>query len=376
MKRGLMWTVAAALAVALLTLGVRTLNVAKAQEVRQTKDQERERQALYFQQAVGGSYLGAHIHDIDAEAAKRLGLSEIHGVLLSEVLEDTPAAQAGLQQDDVLLSWNGARLEGVAQLQRHMRETPAGRSVRLAVFRDGKARDVTVTLGKREGMAAFVGPDGVRALRVDPEDRVRMRERMDELRGRMRDVRDRIGPEGEAVRAYWMAVGERGRLGVSIQNLGDQLAEYFGVEQGALITSVLEDSPAQRADLKAGDVIVGVAGKDVADPADVMHALRDREAGPVDVRIVRDRKTRTISVELEERRSGASCVGEDCAEWEARWEEIGTHLEDWAEHFSDEWAEHAKSMEEWAKQLQHLEWTTPHIEVEPLQIRQRIVIGV
>jgi serine protease Do len=230
-------------------------------------------------------------------------------------LEDTPAANAGLQQDDVLVSWNGARLEGVAQLQRHMRERPAGRSVRLGVFRDGKARDVNVTLGKREGMTgAFVGPDGVLGFRVDPTDQERLRERMDELRVRMRDLRDRVGPEGEAVRAYWMAISERGRLGVSIQNLGDQLAQYFGVEQGALITSVLEDSPAQRAGLKAGDVIVGIAGEGVEGPADVMRALRDREAGPVDLRIMRDRKARTISVELEERQSGASCVGEKCEE--------------------------------------------------------------
>jgi hypothetical protein len=54
---------------------------------------------------------------------------------------------------------------------------------------------------------------------------------------------------------------------------------------------------------------------------------------------------------------------------------MGTHLEDWAEHFSDEWAEHAKSIEEWASELHKLEWT-PHLEVEPLQIGQRIVIGV
>ncbi len=376
MKRKLLWT-AAALAVAILTLSVTPRDIATAQEAANKENKTLQRQVVHVQQATAGSYLGVRIEDIDAEDAKRLRLSEVYGVLVSEVLEDTPAAEAGLQEDDVLVSWNGARLEGVAQLQRHMRETPAGRNVRLGVFRDGKSRDVTVTLGEREGMAeAFLGPEGVRAFRVAPEDRERMREQMDELRERTRELRVHVGPEGEALRGYAITVGGRGRLGVSIQSLGDQLADYFGVEDGALITSVREDSPAQRAGLKAGDVIVGIADEDVEGPGDVMRALRDREAGPVDVRIVRDRKPRTISVELEERQRASSCVGAECEEWEAHWEELSAHLEEWAKRFGEEWAEHAESIEEWAEELQPLQWTIPHVEVVPLPIGSEVVIGV
>jgi PDZ domain-containing secreted protein len=379
MKRGLIGTVAVTLGVAVLTLAVTTLDVATAQETPEKEDQEVERRVVRIvEQAMGGSYLGVRISDVDEEEASRLGLSEVHGVLVSEVLEDTPAAEAGLQEDDVLVSWNGVRLEGTAQLQRHMRETPSGRSVQLGVVRGGSVRDVSITLGEREGMSGvFVGPgmERARALRFSPEDQERMREHMGDLRVRMRELRDREGAEDEAIRRYAVALGGRGRLGVSIQNLGDQLAEYFGVEGGALITSVLEDSPAERAGLEAGDVIVGIADEDVEGPGDVMSALAEQEAGPVSVRIVRERQPRTVTVELEERQSGVFCSGDDCEEWEAQWkefaegngqhwegmtahmEELGAHMEEWSEKFGEEWAE---SIEEWTEGLEHMEWITPH----------------
>jgi membrane-associated protease RseP (regulator of RpoE activity) len=372
MKRGLIGTVAVALGVAVLTLGITTLDVATAQETPEKEEQERERRVVrIIEQAIGGSYLGVRISDVDEEEATRLGLSEVHGVLVSEVREDTPAAEAGLQEDDVLVSWNGVRLESAAQLRRHVRETPVGRSVQLGVVRGGSVRDVPVTLGEREGISGvFVGPEmaRARAFSIGPEDRERLKEHMGELRVRMEELRERQGAEGEAIRKYAVAIGGRGRLGVRIQNLGDQLAEYFGVEGGALITSVLEDSPAERAGLKAGDVIVGIADEDVEDPGDVMSALAEQEAGPVTVRIVRDRQASTVTVELEERQSGVFCSGDDCEEWEARWEEfaggqaehweeMATHMQEWAEHFGEEWAE---SIEEWTEGLQHLEWITPH----------------
>lgn len=369
MKRGLIGTFLVALAVAVLTLGISALNVATAQETPE-KEQEVDRRVVRIvEPGAGGSYLGVRIDDVDEEEANRLGLSDVHGVLVSEVMEDTPAAEAGLQEDDVLVSWNGVRLESAAQLQRHMRETPAGRSVRIGVVRDGTAREVSVTLGEREGMSGvFVSPEMGRAhaFRFSPENQERLKERMGDLKVRMEELRERMGPEGEAIRRYAVAVGGRGRLGVSIQNLGDQLADYFGVEDGALITSVLEDSPAERAGLQAGDVIVGIGDADVEDPGDVMRALAEREAGPVSVRVVRERQPRSVTVELEERQSGMFCSGDDCEEWEAHWKEFG-----------EEWA---KSIEDWAEGLEHMEWITPHgdgvIRLEGMHLDPLLMEGV
>jgi serine protease Do len=93
-----------------------------------------------------------------------------------------------------------------------------------------------------------------------------------------------------------------GRLGVGIQSLGPQLADYFGLgdQSGVLITRVREDSPAASGGLKAGDVILAVDGETVEDPGDVSRLVWGADTGPVAIRILRDRKERTLTVELPE----------------------------------------------------------------------------
>ena len=93
-----------------------------------------------------------------------------------------------------------------------------------------------------------------------------------------------------------------GRLGVGIQTLEPQLAEYFGLGErtGVLITTVKEESPAAKAGLKAGDVIIAVDGEDIDGTGDVSRLVWDAEAGPVAIRILRDRDERTVTVDLPE----------------------------------------------------------------------------
>jgi membrane-associated protease RseP (regulator of RpoE activity) len=91
------------------------------------------------------------------------------------------------------------------------------------------------------------------------------------------------------------AVGSR-RIGVSTQSLTKQLAEYFGVQEGVLISSVSEDSPAAKAGLKAGDVITAIDGEKVSSSGDITRALSKKETGDVSLTVVRDRNTRTVTV--------------------------------------------------------------------------------
>jgi serine protease Do len=90
-------------------------------------------------------------------------------------------------------------------------------------------------------------------------------------------------------------------MGVTLQNLTPQLAEYFGLKDrsGALITSVRDDSPASRAGLKAGDIILAIDGEKVEDPGDAMRIMRKKEEGPVDIRLLRDRREMNLTVTLE-----------------------------------------------------------------------------
>lgn len=98
----------------------------------------------------------------------------------------------------------------------------------------------------------------------------------------------------------------RGRLGVRVEKLNDDLAQALGAagDKGVLVVEVIEDTPAQKAGLRAGDVIVRVGTRDVDSPDEMVKALAGRDAGNVDLTIVRKGARREIQAELDSRGEG------------------------------------------------------------------------
>ena len=91
----------------------------------------------------------------------------------------------------------------------------------------------------------------------------------------------------------------RGRLGVGVQDLTPELAEYFGVKEGVLVTSVQKDGAAAKAGVKAGDVITTVDGTSIDDAAELRRRVwKDGAAGDVALGIARDKKAQTLKVQL------------------------------------------------------------------------------
>lgn len=228
-----------------------------------------------------GSYLGVWIAEVDGAAVERLRLDAERGARVSKVSEDGPAAKAGLREDDVVVGWNGAPVESAAQLRRLVSETPAGREVTLTVVRDGRRMEVPVEVGERAGSG---GTWTMRAPAPEVVEGLRQRIRAPELRGRV------------------FSLMSGGRLGVGVQTLGDQLGSYFGLgdRKGVLVTSVRDDSPAADAGLKAGDVILAFGDEEIDGPGALVAAVQAAEKGDVTVRLLRDRKERTLKVELPE----------------------------------------------------------------------------
>ncbi len=225
----------------------------------------------------GGSWLGVSIEDITSERAKELNMKEETGAEITSVAPGSPAAEAGLKKGDVLLEYQGSRIEGAMQLTRMVHETPPGRTVTLKTLRDGESRAVKVKMTEH-----------------DAEQHERM-------------FRKRIAippievPEIDMPDIPFLgSVPSSSRLGVSIENLGDQLAEYFGVKggQGVLVRSVKKGSPAESAGLRAGDVIVKVDGQRVSDSADLRSALRGRRGKSFPLGIVRERRDQNVTVTL------------------------------------------------------------------------------
>lgn len=240
------------------------------------------------------AYLGVYIREVTDEDVEQLELPGEYGALVTDVPGEGPAAEAGLRAEDVVVSWNGRRVESAVQLRRLVAETPAGRSVELGYVRDGRERTVTIELAERAPAATGLFRHGG----LDERQRARLEESLDGARGRLRALRDDGG-----FRHMFMSGG---RLGVGIQSLGDQLAEYFRAsEGGVLVSSVRDESPAQAAGLRAGDVIVRVGDERVEDPGDLMRAISRAEAGEIELRIIRDGQERTLSADLPERAEAA-----------------------------------------------------------------------
>src|SRR6202035_677192 len=108
-----------------------------------------------------GSYLGVDTRDVTPDRLAALQLKDERGVEVTMVDQDAPAGKAGLKEQDVILTLNGADVQSVEQLRRMIRETPPGRVVTLGVSRDGQMLSIKVELGDRKkNFAHDMGPDG------------------------------------------------------------------------------------------------------------------------------------------------------------------------------------------------------------------------
>lgn len=204
------------------------------------------------------------------------------GVAIEEVEGDGPAARAGLQASDLVVSFDGERVRSARQFARLVAETAPGRPVKAAIVRSGQRKELEITPKEREAFAFAL-------------DMGRLRDRL----GDLSRYAERIPPmDFELDFDGWP--GARERLGITTGDLGDQLATYFGAKDGGVLVAAVRDgSPAARAGLQAGDVIASVNGEAVRSRHQLFRALRaeTREGRTVTFGVIRDKKAMTVKVE-------------------------------------------------------------------------------
>jgi membrane-associated protease RseP (regulator of RpoE activity) len=125
-----------------------------------------------------------------------------------------------------------------------------------------------------------------------------------------------------------MLVGKRAYLGVSLNDISPELRDYFGApkDNGVLVESVADDSPADKAGLKVADILISIDGKEVRSGGDVRRALRDKkENDSVRIEIVRGRAHQTRLFAPDDIAALAGKVGRafDGSEWHATVERMG-----------------------------------------------------
>jgi serine protease Do len=235
----------------------------------------------------GPSWLGVEAREVTPENVKDFKLPAERGIVVGRVAPDSPASKSGLKESDVIVDVDGQRVEGSAQFRRMIREIPAGRTVQLGVWRDGRSQTVTVTLAKAEEnrRATLNATPGAFAFRM-PEVEI----------PDMPEVPAMDWDNGAMV----MPIG-RPRLGIDAEDISGQLGSYFGVPEGegVLVRSVNSGSVAEKAGVKAGDVITNFNGDRIRSLGDLREKLAAKtDDKPAKLGVLRNKSEVTLTVDL------------------------------------------------------------------------------
>ena len=266
------------------------------------KETDKAPQAFAFTFDGGGSYLGVQTREVNRENFSQFGLRDVRGVAVEKVMENSPAAAAGIQTGDVIVRFNGEEVTSARKLTRLVGDVDPDHQAKVTVLRGGKEREFTATLGKRatpafeNGMFEWSTPMG----KLEMPDLKNLPELKDLPQGEF--PRSFKVPNGEG-KVFGFHTGGR-QIGIGVTPLGKQLAAHFGVESGVLISEVREGSPAEKAGLKAGDIIVEADGAAVKGNMDLIRAVNAKKDGDVILTIVRNGGRQTITVTPEAAKDG------------------------------------------------------------------------
>ncbi len=291
--------------------------------------------------AAAQGWLGVTTQPTDEDLRRGLDLTR-DGLLVNRVFEGSPAERAGLRKGDVILRYDGRSVTDPGDLRSVVRESRPGDTVPVEIWRNGARRTLDVEVGEvpaSEQDSSDVpvppspraprAPAAPRAPRTPEPERSERRSRdadrettrrmildgrelsEDEIKerlekGELKGLKELEGfgdfnwLHGDGSGAF--VFSGRGRLGVRVEKLTSDLAQALGVsgDRGVLVLQVMEDTPAQKAGLRAGDVILKVGERDVGDTDQLTRELRQRE-GRTDIVVQRKGSRRTIEVDLPSR---------------------------------------------------------------------------
>ena len=192
-------------------------------------------------------YLGVTIRNMTPDAAEALRLKSVQGVIVTEVMKNTPAEEAGLEEGDVITTYENRAVNNVRQLRSIVATTPIGKEVQITIVRDGKTTTLTAFIGEQKGKGI-----------IPPTRR-----------------------EGKAIP----------RLGIRVHDLTDDIRRQFDIkiEKGVLVGGVVPDGPADKAGVKPGTVIMEVNHNAVETVRQLDEALERIPEGDNVLLLVQDR---------------------------------------------------------------------------------------
>ena len=199
--------------------------------------------------------LGVMVSNLDKNGAD----TSEEGARIVEIFKGSEAEKIGLEKGDIIVELNGKTIKKPSNLVDIFDDVEEGEEIKLSILRDGEKKSFTAKLKPFEGHAY--------AFHIDDEDG-----------DVLIDVFRMPGEEKDykVIRSSGINAttgGKGGYLGVQIKDLSKQLLEYFEVKNGVLVEEVMKDSPAEKAGLKAGDVIVSINDRKLEDYHDLIRTV-------------------------------------------------------------------------------------------------------
>ena len=183
-------------------------------------------------------WLGVHIQAVTEEIAETLGLKRAEGALVASVKNDSPAAKGKIKAGDVIIEFDGKIVKEMRSLPRIVAETEVGKPVKVLVWRDGKDKELSVSVGELKDNKKIVSA-------------------------------------GTDAPAKEMNVFE---LGLTLTAINDKVRQRFKLKEdtkGVVITNVDDKGPTSQKEIRPGDVITEVSQQEVSSPADVKRKIAD-----------------------------------------------------------------------------------------------------
>ena len=205
--------------------------------------------------SVSRGWLGVSMQAVTPALAKALSLSRTQGVLVDSVTPGSPAAQAGLQQGDVILAFNGQHIESPRDLAFAVADTSAGKTAKVYIDRQGHERSLDVTIGTEHAQKLAAANTG----------------------------------------------DAHARLGLELAPLTEDQRQQLGVEGGALVANVNPGSPADDSGLQSGDVILSIGQQKITSPNDAVAAIRtaeDSKRPALPLLVMRNGQTAYLALQL------------------------------------------------------------------------------
>jgi len=188
--------------------------------------------------SVSRGWLGVLIQEVTRELAESFGMENPHGALVAKVLDDSPAAAAGLEVGDVIVEFNGKKVMRSSGLPPLVGRAKVGKEAQVVVIRDRKRKQIGVNIAEL--------PTEITQAAFTPEK-----------------------PESVADRA----------LGMKVETLGDEARKRLKIDTGVQVVEVDEAGPASEAGIQKGDVITMIDNKSIESVAEFEAVAEDLESG-------------------------------------------------------------------------------------------------